>query len=186
MTRLHALARTVAALCLMTGANVQAHVNLTATKAVAGSYTTVTLLIPHGCAGSPTTAVTVHLPAGFLVAKAMPKPGWQMSIRQARLAEPIVLHGRKIEESASLIRWEGGRLANDAFDEFSVFGKLGERIVGALPFRVVQTCEQGELDWNGAPGTNSPSPILDVQPVTPSPAAPSHGHGHGHGHGHTH
>lgn len=150
----------------------QAHVSIANPTATAGSYTKVVLQLPHGCAGSATTAVTVYLPPAYLVAKPMPKPGWTVTVQKARLARPVVLHGRPIEDSPSVIRWEGGRLPGDFFDEFVLFGKLDDQAAGPLPFRTVQTCEQGEADWSGAAGSSTPVPLLQVTPAAVSAAAP--------------
>lgn len=168
----------------------QAHVSITTPAAAAGSYAKVVLQVPHGCSGSPTTAVTVYVPPAYLVAKPMPKPGWTVTVQKARLAKPVQLHGRTIEESASVIRWEGGRLPSDFFDEFSLQGKLDEQAEGPLPFRTVQTCEKGEADWNGAAGSAAPAPVLQVLPAAPlavpasgpAPASPGGGSGHSHAH----
>lgn len=163
----------------------QAHISITTPAATAGGYAKVVLQVPHGCSGSPTTAVTVYLPPAYLVAKPMPKAGWTVTVQKARLAQPIQLHGRTIEDSASVIRWEGGRLPNDFFDEFALQGKLDEQASGALPFRTVQTCEKGEVDWRGVPGSATPAPVLQVLPAVPSatPAAtPSSSGGHRHVH----
>ncbi len=164
------------ALLLSLGASAaQAHISITTPPATAGSYAKVVLQVPHGCAGNPTTAVTVYLPPAYLLAKPMPKPGWTVTIQKARLARPIQLHGRAIEEGPSVIRWEGGSLPSDFFDEFALQGKLGEQASGPLPFRTVQTCDKVEVDWSGAPGSATPAPVLQVVPATPS--AP-HQHAH--------
>ncbi|RZL10142.1 MAG: DUF1775 domain-containing protein [Rubrivivax sp.] len=152
----------------------QAHISITTSPASAGGYAKVVLQVPHGCSGSPTTALTVYLPPAYLVAKPMPKPGWTVTIQKARLAQPIQLHGRTIEDSPSVIRWEGGSLPSDFFEEFALQGKLDERAAGPLTFRTVQTCEKGEVDWNGAPGSATPAPALQVTPsISPAPASPS-------------
>jgi len=161
----------------------QAHISITTPPASAGGYAKVVLQVPHGCSGSATTALTVYLPPAYLVAKPMPKPGWTVTIQKARLAQPIQLHGRTIDESPSVIRWEGGSLPSDFFDEFALQGKLSEQAGGALTFRTVQTCDKGEVDWNGAPGSASPAPVLQVMPAgaasspTPTPK-PTHQHVH--------
>jgi uncharacterized protein YcnI len=149
-----------------------AHVTLSPASAMADSYVKVVLSVPHGCAGTPTRALTVHLPAGFLVAKPQPKPGWTTVIQKEPLTPPIELHGRPVAETARVVRWEGGSLPNDHFDEFALQGRLAANARGSLIFRVVQTCERGESDWNGAPGSATPAPRLEVQP----PAAGGHHH----------
>lgn len=169
-----------AAACLLAGLLVsspaRAHITIATPAVAAGSYAKVVLQVPHGCAGRATTAITVTLPAGFYVAKPQPKPGWTVTTQKARLAQPIELHGRQIEESVSQIRWEGGPLPNDFFDEFALQGKLGSDVTGPLAFKTLQSCEQGEAAWTGEPGSSLPAPLLQV---TPAPAAAgTHHHQH--------
>lgn len=149
-----------------------AHVTIENPTATAGSFAKVVLQVNHGCAGSATRAVTVHLPAGFLFAKARAKPGWTVAYETRALPAPLDLHGRKMESTTATVRWEGGPLANDQFDEFAVSGKLADDAAGALPFRVVQTCDKGSADWSGAPDSAEPAPLLKVTPA----AAGGHAH----------
>lgn len=153
-------------------APVRAHVTLAPSQAPSGSYARVALQVPHGCNGSATTALTVSVPAGFLAAKPMPKPGWRLSVQRTPLDPPVSLHGRPLTETVSQVRWEGGPLPNDFFDEFVVYGKLADR-AGPLAFAVTQTCEQGEVSWSGAAGSQTPAPVLEP---TPAPSASPHAH----------
>lgn len=159
-----------------------AHVTLSSDTAQAGAYARVVLRVPHGCGLSVTTGITVHVPAGYLLAKPMPKPGWALSLEKAALKPPLRMHGREVTETAAQVRWQGGPLPAEFFDEFVLVGKLDDKAAGPLPFRVVQTCEQGQMDWAGAPGTEAPAPVLNVVPAAgksgSTPAADQHQHGH--------
>lgn len=57
-------------------------------------------------------------------------------------------------------------MPNDRFDEFALQGKLADEASGALPFRVVQTCEKGQTDWKGEEGSAEPAPVLEVTAPT--------------------
>jgi uncharacterized protein YcnI len=162
----------LAALAALALPAAQAHVTLASPRATAGTYGRVVLQVPHGCAGQATVALTVHVPPQLLVAKPMPKPGWRLSVQQAPLAQPVQLHGRSVTESTSLVRWEGGPLPNAHYDEFVLFGLFADGPQAAVPFRVVQTCEVGEVDWAGAPGSATPAPLLQIE------AAPADGAHH--------
>jgi uncharacterized protein YcnI len=171
------------ALALLTAAPAaQAHITLSSDTAQAGAHARVVLRVPHGCGPSATTGITVHVPAGYLLAKPMPKPGWALSLEKAALKPPLRLHGREITETTAQVRWQGGALPTEFFDEFVLVGKLDEKAVGPLPFRVVQTCEQGQMDWAGAPGSEAPAPVLDVVPAAgkggSTPSAGQHQHAH--------
>ena len=63
-----------------------AHAGLAQPQAPAGSAYTATLRIGHGCEGTPTHTVVVHVPAGLRGAKPQPKPGWTLAVRKAPLA----------------------------------------------------------------------------------------------------
>lgn len=162
----------------------RAHVTLSSDAAQAGAYARVVLRVPHGCGASATTGITVHVPAGYLLAKPMPKPGWTLSLEKAALKPPLRMHGREVGETTARVRWQGGPLPAEFFDEFVLVGKLDDKAQGPLPFRVVQTCEQGQMDWAGEAGSEAPAPVLNVIPTaltaptaSPAPAdAAKHSH----------
>lgn len=151
----------------------QAHVTIEMPTATAGAYAKVVLQVPHGCNGSATKSVTVDVPQGLLFAKARAKPGWTITYEKAALTPPVDLHGRRMTETTASIRWDGGLLPNDQFDEFALMGKLADGAAGDLPFRVRQVCEKGEADWKGGPKDEEPAPVLKV---TPRGAATPHEH----------
>jgi uncharacterized protein YcnI len=157
----------VLALGLSAVFSASAHVSIATPKATAGSYVKVVLQVPHGCAGSATKAITVTVPPELLVAKPMPKAGWSLVTETAPLAQPVQLHGKPVTESTSLVRWEGGRLPNEFFDEFVVFGKLADGALGKVAFKTLQTCDKSEVDWSGEAGSASPAPTLLVEPAVP-------------------
>ena len=94
-----------------------AHVSLVQAQAAAGSAYTATLRIGHGCEGTPTHTVVVHVPAGLRGAKPQPKPGWTLAVRKAPLAQPYDSHGRRIDRTppapvmdVAILDGVGGRL----------------------------------------------------------------------------
>ncbi len=142
-----------------------AHITLEATSTVPGSYAKVALRVTHGCEGSSTTSIEVHVPEGFRFAKGQAKPGWTIAYEQAKLTTPVQLHGRSLSETTAVIRWTGGLLLNDQFDEFTLLGQLSQTASGSMTFRVLQSCENGATDWSGPPSSKTPAPILKVTPV---------------------
>jgi uncharacterized protein YcnI len=149
-----------------------AHVVLDEPAALAGTSYRAAFRIGHGCAGSATTAVKVFIPAGFSGAKPMPKPGWSLAVRVARLDKPYTSHGREVTEDVAEISWTA-RSRDDAlpdawYDEFVLRGSLSAK-PGPMWFRVLQTCESGSLDWAEIPasgtstrGLKSPAALLEV------------------------
>jgi uncharacterized protein YcnI len=167
---------TAGASCLA-GSQAAAHVVLGTDTAIAGTYHRVDLRVGHGCDGSPTTSVTVFVPAGVLVARPQPKAGWSLQTTKSALGQPGKVHGRPVTEAVSQVTWSGSSLPDEQFDDFSLMVLLPET-PGALAFRVLQGCEAGQADWAEPPaagGTRSrlPAPVLDVQ-------APAGAHGHRH------
>lgn len=132
-----------------------AHVVLADAEAPAGSYYKAGFRVPHGCDGSPTTAVAVTIPDGILVAKPQPKPGWTLTVERSPLPTPVAgPHGRAIAERVVRIVWQGGELPDAWFDEFAVHLRLPDAPPGTvLHFPVDQTCLQGARHWVGTGGT---------------------------------
>lgn len=159
--------------------NAHAHITLEQPSAPAGSTYKAVFRVGHGCAGSATRAIVVHVPAGVTHAQPMPKAGWALELQPAG-AEP------------TQIAWRGGPLPDAHYDEFVLRAKLPDQ-AGPLWWRVHQVCENGATDWASIPanGTNarglkSPAALLNVLPAAPtapvtSPAGDAAGHaGHAH------
>ena len=174
-------------------ATAHAHVTLEQASAPAGSYYKAVLRVGHGCAGLPTTALRVQLPAGFKGAKPMPKSGWTLSTRSEKLAQPYISHGKTVSEDVSEITWTANNheawLADAHYDEFVLRGQLPEQ-AGALWFKVLQSCEAGDKsgsnDWSQIPssgmstqGLKTPAALLQVMPAASAVNSPtSAGHQH--------
>ena len=165
MTRLPRLGRPALVLLGALGAaSASAHITLAEGRAPAGGYARLTLQVPHGCSGRATTGLAVELPAGLASVKPMPKPGWTLAIEREPLATPLSLHGRPVTDRVARVRWEGGALANEHFDEFVLLVKLPDA-PGALALRTRQSCGTETVDWSGDAGSETPAPVLRVLPA---------------------
>lgn len=151
-----------------------AHVVLEEPAALAGSSYRASFRVGHGCAGSPTTGITVYLPSGVRGAKPMPKAGWTLTTRRASLAQPYESHGKTVREDVVEVTWiaqnAAAALPDDWYDEFVLRATLPQK-AGALWFRVLQTCASGQLDWADIPaqgtatrGMKTPAALLEVLP----------------------
>ncbi|HKO87812.1 MAG TPA: YcnI family protein [Burkholderiales bacterium] len=154
---------------LFVSASTQAHITLEQGHAQAGAYYKTVLGVPHGCEGSSTRALTVFLPEGFVGAKPMPKAGWTLDVKKEKLSKPYEAHGRLIDERVAVVSWSGGRLLDTEYDEFVIRLQLPAE-PGVKRFRVLQQCEQGQIDWSeapaeGKPAPRYPSPTLEVRPA---------------------
>ncbi|RYX97761.1 MAG: copper chaperone PCu(A)C [Comamonadaceae bacterium] len=147
---------TAAALSTVAGAAFS-HVVLAEKSATVGSNYKAAFKVGHGCDGSPTTAISVEIPAGFTAAQPVPKVGWNLS------AQPSVISWKAASKADAL--------ADGKKDEFVVNGKLTAP-VGPLWFKVLQTCESGSINWSQVPaagtltdGIKSPAALLEVTAV---------------------
>jgi uncharacterized protein YcnI len=174
----------IAACALSMGAATSfSHVTLQDGASAAGAAYRATLRVGHGCDGTSTTGMTVTIPAGFNGAQPMPKPGWTLSTRVGKLAEPYEMHGTKYTEGVLEISWTANHresaLPAAYYDEFVLRGTTPTK-PGPVWFKVVQTCEKGRNDWVEVPasgtsthGLRFPAALLEVLDVQ---AAGGHAH----------
>ena len=141
-----------------------AHVTLERQEAPVGSSYKAVLRVPHGCNGSPTTAIRVRVPAGLIAVKPMPKPGWQLNTVSSKYPKTYMLRGASVSEGVTEISWSGGKLLDEHYDEFVFAGTIAAELGGGqtIYFPVVQECEKGVHRWIEIPA-----------------GKPSHGHGEG-------
>jgi periplasmic copper chaperone A len=148
-----------------------AHVVLEQQVATAGSYYKGVFRVGHGCEGSATVALTVTLPEPMASVKPMVKPGWTVSTRSEKLAQPLMNHGKPVTEAVVEVSWRGGPLADAHYDEFALMMKLPDA-AGRRWFKVTQLCEQGANEWSQVPAEGQttrdlkmPAAVLDIQPA---------------------
>lgn len=155
-----------AALALTISLPAMAHVTADPALAEPGSYFRTALRVPHGCGSSATTAIQVGIPDGVVSVRPQAKAGWQVAIETRKLAHPVDIgHGRKTDTLVSAVRWSGGKLPNEQFDEFGLVMKLPDQPGAQLWLPVVQTCESGEIRWEQVPAAGQSAHDL------PNPAA---------------
>ncbi|CAN5135613.1 YcnI family protein [soil metagenome] len=158
------------------------HISLDSKTALAGSVYKAAFQVGHGCQGSATTGISVHIPTGFQGAKPYPKTGWTLVTTLGKLAKPYDHHGKPVSEDVTVVTWtaasKDAALQDAHFDEFMLRGKLPET-AGPLWFKVLQTCENGRNDWSETPasgssakGLKSPAVLLEVtaQEASSTPA----------------
>jgi periplasmic copper chaperone A len=119
----------------------------------------------------------VTIPAGFTGAKPMPKAGWRLDIKTAKLAVPYDNNGKQVTEDVSEITWtamsKDSYLPEAHYDEFILRGGLPSKVAegATLWFKVLQTCDKGSNDWSQIPaagidtsGLKSPAALLEIIP----------------------
>jgi uncharacterized protein YcnI len=147
-----------------------AHVTLEHDQAPIGAPYKAVLRVPHGCAGSATTAIRVRIADGVLDVKPMPKPGWALNIVKGKYARSYALNHTQVSEGVTEVDWSGGNLPDDEYDEFVFMAFLASDLQPGqvLYFPVVQECEKGVHRWIEIPTQGSdypePAPALKLVP----------------------
>ena len=96
----------------------------------------------------PGDVVRVQTPEGLIVAKPMPKPGWQVELKEGDYAKSYDYYGTPVTKGVKEIAWTGGNLPDNFYDEF-VFRV---RVTGFEPgtrihLPVVQECGSAAERW---------------------------------------
>jgi uncharacterized protein YcnI len=174
-----ALGAGAAGLLLATAGAASAHVTASPGESAAGGYTVLDFGVPHGCDGSPTTAVAIQIPEGVTSVKPTVVAGWKIDIDMETLATPLDDgHGGKItERTASVTYTATAEPLDDAYRQvFPVSMKMPDEAGTTLAFPVVQTCVQGETAWITVPEEGKAEPEHPA-PVVVLTAASGDGHG---------
>lgn len=142
-----------------------AHIHTDPASVQAGSKATVGFIVEHGCSGSPTTKVEIQLPDGATDIAGVDAAGFTSSV-----------DGR-------VVTFSGGTLPDGQEQAFSVRFTVPDS-PGDVPVKLIQTCEQGSLEWielqpAGAPEPEHPAPILTITQGTPDTSTTAHDHDHG-------
>ncbi len=165
------LAVLAAAVAVATPGLAHAHVTLETSEAPAASYYKAVARVGHGCNGSPTREIRIRVPDGMVSVRPMPKPGWEVSTVVGKLAVPYESHGKTITEGVTEVRWSGGKLLDEHYDEFVFRGQLPDRPGETLYVPIVQICDQGESRWIEIPAAGQsdkdlkePAPAIRLTP----------------------
>lgn len=154
MSRAFSGAALAVATLLVASDQAHAHATLAVGEAAPNSTYRGVVRIGHGCAGQPTTSVTVRIPEGMINAKPMPKPGWTISTTRGAYAKTYDYFGKPMPEGVQEITWSGATLPDDHYDEFVFVARVTDGFApgSAVPIPIVQLCASGRHDWVGIPG----------------------------------
>lgn len=159
-----------------------AHVSVSASDTGAGAYMVLTFSVPHGCDGSPTTAIAISLPDGINEATATRNPYYTLAKTTEKLTEPLVTEdGDEVTERTSVVTYTATTpLPDGDRDTLELSVQLPEDAEGeTLTFPVVQTCAKGETAWTEVPAAGQSEDDLDH----PAPAVTVTAAGEGDHHG---
>ena len=119
-----------------------AFVSLRSSNAPAGADETVTFVVEHGCADSPTVRVRIRMPEGVSGVKPLAPPGWKVSAAYASASD---------DAPVSEVVWLCGKLAPETAGEFAIAMRLPDASGTTLYFPVTQDCERGSIRWAETP-----------------------------------
>ncbi|MFI8963189.1 YcnI family protein [Streptomyces sp. NPDC053493] len=173
-----ALAGTVAASSvLLLSGTAFAHVSVQPQgEAAKGGYATVNVKVPNERDNASTVKVEVSFPTDHPLASVMPQPvpGWKVEVTKAKLAKPLEMHGKKINEAVAKVTWtaDGSKIGPGQFQQFPLsLGQLPED-TDKLVLKAIQTYDNNEVvRWieepkEGAAEPESPAPVLKLSAAT--------------------
>lgn len=164
-TRLARPAALAGVLVLATAGAATAHVGVSGDETSAGSYSTLTFSVPHGCDGSPTTEVAIKMPEETFQATPTRLAGWDLEKVTADLDEPVQdAHGNEITERVDQVVYTADEALPDGERAaFEIVVPLPEDTAGeTLYFPTVQTCEEGETAWVETPAEGQDADELEA------------------------
>ncbi|GGZ04886.1 DUF1775 domain-containing protein [Streptomyces nitrosporeus] len=150
-------------------------------EAAKGGYATVNFKVPNERDDASTVKLEVNFPTDHPLASVSPQPvaGWKIEVTRSKLAEPLEVHGKKINEAVSKVTWtaDGKGVEPGFFQQFPLsVGQLPED-ADQLVFKALQTYSDKEVvRWieepaEGGEEPESPAPVLRLTAA----AADAHG-----------
>jgi periplasmic copper chaperone A len=135
-----------------------AHVTANPAEFEAGGFTMIAFRVPHGCEESPTTSLTIRIPAGVVFVTPQRVPGWEVTTKQGKLAQPVEAEGETLTEGVTQVTWTGGPLPVHEFTDFGISMKMPDTPGKTLYFPAVQRCSRGLTRWIQIPVAGEPEP----------------------------
>ncbi|WP_405389699.1 YcnI family protein [Streptomyces sp. NBC_01102] len=145
-------------------------------EAAKGGYATINFKVPNERDDASTTKLEVSFPTDHPLASVSPQavPGWKIEVTRSKLAKPLDVHGKKINEAVSKVTWTaaGSGIGPGYFQQFPLsVGQLPED-ADQLVFKALQTYSNKEVvRWieepvEGGEEPESPAPVLKLTAAT--------------------
>ena len=155
-----------------------AHVSVDPTRAVAGSYTVITVTVPNESETATTTKVEVSLPTDmpFTSVRYVPVAGWTGELVRETLPEPVMVGESEITEAVTSVIWTADPGAGIAAGQLQLFplsvGPVPD--TGSILLPADQTYSDGSVvSWSQTgDGAEYPAPVLYINDA---PADDHHG-----------
>ncbi len=158
-----------------------AHVSGTPSETAAGSSTVLTMSVPHGCDGSPTTKIEIQVPESVLSVTPTRNAFYDVEANIQELDEPVTdAHGNEVtERTASIVYTSNDPLPEGQRDTFDLTFQVPDAAGETLAFPTVQTCGKGRTAWVEVPSGGQdaeelehPAPAFEI-----TEASAEDGHG---------
>jgi uncharacterized protein YcnI len=159
------------ALVVLSAAPAAAHVTISPSTGTAGAFTVLTVSVPHGCEGSPTTKVALQMPEQITDVTPTRDALWEVEKVMQTLEEPLTdTHGNEVTERVEQVVYTTDDPLPEGYrDAFELSLQLPDTPGETLAFPVIQTCEDGETAWvetseDGSPEElEAPAPTVALQ-----------------------
>ena len=182
VSRIALVGGVAASTVLLLAGTASAHVSVQPQgEAAKGGYATVNFKVPNERDNASTVKLEINFPTDHPLASVSPQPvaGWKIDVTKSKLATPLEVHGKKINEAVSKVTWtaDGNGIEPGFFQQFPLsVGQLPED-ADQLVFKALQTYSNKEVvRWieeptKGGEEPESPAPVLALT----APAADTHG-----------
>ena len=148
-----------------------AHAVFDRTLIGSGQILRVSIVIEHGCNGSPTTAVRAILPEGLIATNVFAADGMRVETKKSRFERNWSGPHGNVSEGIKEIIWSGAAVPDKKRGEFpfEIFVSSDLPLENSLAVPVIQNCENGSQSWIEQATTpeaqdrlKSPAPLLRV------------------------
>jgi uncharacterized protein YcnI len=147
-----------------------AHVTVSSTDAASGGFGKAVFRVPTESETASTTKLVVTLPQDtpFAFLNAQTKPGWKVTIKEAKLAKPTKVGDFELTKAVRTITWTstGAGIPPSQFDEFAISGGPFPD-ADTIAFTAEQTYSDGKVvAWDqvqkGDTEPEHPAPTLSM------------------------
>jgi uncharacterized protein YcnI len=164
LPRLCAVPLALGVVVLGVAAPASAHVEITATTTAAGANTVLTVNVPHGCDGSPTTKIAIQIPKEINEVTPTRNALWNVTKQTEKLDPPVTAEdGDEITERTATVVYTAKTPLPDGYrDAFELSLQLPDAEGTTLTFPTIQTCEKGESAWIEVPEAGQSEEDLEL------------------------
>ena len=148
-----------------------AHVSVSSTDAAPGGFGKAVFRVPTESETASTTKLVITLPQDtpFAFLNAQTKPGWKVTVKEAKLAKPTKVGDFELTKAVRTVTWTstGAGIPPSQFDEFAISGGPFPD-AGKIAFTATQTYSDGKVvAWDQAQKGDTepehPAPTLTLQ-----------------------